>query len=99
MRARGWLGFSAWGLTEHAIFFRSGWLSRTTSIVAFDKIQTVALQASHFDRRRRMASIVADTAGASELGHRVHIPYLDREIADQLLLRLHSEAAGTEFDC
>jgi len=97
LRAKSWLRYTAWGLTDHAIFFRSGWLDRAVSIVPLDKIQTVNLNASPWDRRRQMASVVVDTAGAGTFGHRINIPYLDLEVAKPLFQRLYTEASETEF--
>ena len=98
VRATGWLRYSAWGLTDRAVFFRSGWLDRHLSVVPLDKIQTVTLSASPFDRRRHMASVAVDTAGAGTFGHRIDIPYLDRDVADTVFERLYAEAGATEFD-
>ncbi|MBZ0113269.1 MAG: PH domain-containing protein [Thermoanaerobaculia bacterium] len=94
----GWLRFTAWGLGDQAIFYRSGWLSKSVSLVPFSKIQTVSLQESPFDRRRCMASLSVDTAGASPMGHRIAIPYLDATVANDLQRRLYAEAEATEFD-
>jgi hypothetical protein len=44
-----------------------------------------------------MARVRVDTAGAGESSHRVDIPYLARETAAGLQLRLAAQAAGTEF--
>jgi membrane protein YdbS with pleckstrin-like domain len=45
-----------------------------------------------------MASVTVDTAGASLLGHRIAIPYLDGTVAKELGQRLYAEAEATEFD-
>ena len=87
-------GFS---LTDRAVFFRSGWLSRKVSVVRFNKVQTVALNESPFDRRNRMASVAVDTAGAAQMGHRIDIPYLDRDVAEAIARRLYAEASHTEY--
>jgi putative membrane protein len=95
--ARQWVRHAGYALTDTAIFFRSGWLSRRVSVVRFDKMQTVTLRESPFDRRNRMASIVVDTAGAGNIGHRIDIPYLDVEVAKSVLRRLYAEVSTTEF--
>ncbi len=97
VQTTGWLRYSGWGLTDEAVFFRSGWLGRSVSVVPFDKVQTVALTTSFWDRRRDMASVSVDTAGASAFGHRIAIPYLDREVAEEIARRLYAEAESTEF--
>ena len=55
------------------------------------------MRQSPFDRRRRMASIAVDTAGAGSMGHRVEIPFLDVEAAETILRRLYDETRSTEF--
>ncbi len=95
--ARGWVRRTGYALTDHAIFYRSGWLGRKISVVRFVNMQTVSMGQSPFDRRQSMASIAVDTAGASELGHRVDIPYLDVEVARSILARLYAETCATEF--
>jgi len=88
---------AGFALTDRAVFFRSGWLSRKVSVVRFNKVQTVALNESPFDRRNRMASIAVDTAGAAQTGHRIDIPYLEREVAEAIARRLYAEASHTEY--
>lgn len=93
----GWVRNAGWALTDNAVFFRSGWLGRQTSVVRFDKMQTVKLTQSPFDRRHRMASVAVDTAGAGNIGHRIAIPYLDVEVAGEVFERLYAETRATEF--
>jgi putative membrane protein len=97
LTARKWVLHAGYALTDTAVLFRSGWLSRQVSVVRFDKMQTVTLQETPFDRRNRMASIVVDTAGAGNIGHRIDIPYLDIEAAKSVLSRLYAEGSTTEF--
>ncbi len=94
----GWLRHAGWGLSDRAVFYRSGWLKRSVSMVPFSRIQSVSQVASFFDRRRDMATISVDTAGAGTLGHRIQIPYLDSSVADEIHRRLFAAAAATEFD-
>jgi putative membrane protein len=93
----GWVRNAGWAVTDSAVFFRSGWLGRQTSVVRLDKMQTVALKQSPFDRRHRMASVAVDTAGAGQIGHRIDIPYLDLEVAQNVFDRLYAHARATEF--
>jgi membrane protein YdbS with pleckstrin-like domain len=60
-------------------------------------MQTVSMGQSPFDRRRRMASVAVDTAGAGNLGHRIHIPFLDVDVAESILRRLYAETCASEF--
>jgi putative membrane protein len=86
-----------WALTDAAIFYRSGWPGRNTSVVRFVNMQTVSTKQSPFDRRYGMAALAVDTAGAGTVGHRVRIPYLDERVAGETLRRLHDECRATEF--
>ena len=74
-----------------------GWLSRQISAVRFANMQTVAMHQSPFDRRKRMVTLAVDTAGASSLGHRITIPFLDVDVAKSILERLYVETRSTEF--
>ena len=95
--ARRWVRHAGYALTELAIYFRSGWLSRQVSAVRFVNMQTVSMHQSPFDRRKRMASVAVDTAGAGGTGHRIRIPFLDVDVAGSILQRLYAETRSTEF--
>jgi putative membrane protein len=86
-----------WALAERAVLYRSGWIARQVTIARFTKIQVVSLVESPFDRRAGMAGVRVDTAGAANLSHRVHIPYLTRGSADRLYGTLAREASETTF--
>jgi len=86
-----------WAMTGTAVLFRRGWLSRSLTVARLGKIQAVELEESPFDRRTGMASLLVDTAGATE-AHRIRIPYLGRETAGTLLRGLAAEAAGRAFE-
>ena len=67
-----------------------------TEVVRFAKIQSVVFSQTPFDRRLGMARLQVDTAGSSsELAF--VIPYLDREVATELMGRLRRHAAAHEF--
>ena len=87
------------GWTEHdeGVLMRSGWLWRQVTLARANKIQSVGLHESPFDRRATMARVRVDTAGAGAASHRVDIPFLDRSVAVRLAERLASQAASTEF--
>ncbi len=95
--ATGFVRYAGYALTDQAVVFRSGWLSRKVSVVRFDKMQTVSLNESPFDRRHRMASVAVDTAGAAQVGHRIDIPLLDKDVAEAIARRLYAEASQTEY--
>ena len=88
---------TGYALTDRAIFYRSGWISRQISAVRFVNMQTVSLSQSPFDRRRPMATVAVDTAGAGGMGHRIRIPFLDVDVAQAILRRLYDETRATEF--
>jgi putative membrane protein len=87
----------AWLASDVLVAFRSGWWSRAETFVRVNRLQSVALLESPFDRRARMSGVRVDTAGSGEWSHRVHIPYLDAPVADELLRRLSTAAARTDF--
>jgi len=80
-----------------AVLYRSGWWRRRFSAVRFEKIQTLALRQSPFDRRARMAGVSVDTAGAGRIGHPVQVRYLAERTATELHDLLFREAGRTDF--
>jgi putative membrane protein len=86
-----------WALTSSGVLFRSGWLWRQQTIAPFAKIQAVVVRASPFDRRLDMARVEVDTAGMSQTGHRIDVPYLARATAEALGTTLAAQAARTTF--
>ncbi|MDH4037899.1 MAG: PH domain-containing protein [Candidatus Krumholzibacteria bacterium] len=80
--------------TEH-LSFRTGWLWKHTSTARHEKVQVVSMHRSPFDRRWRMASLAADTAGGG--AHRINIPYLNQDTARDLFDRLRETASRTRF--
>jgi putative membrane protein len=79
------------------VAFRSGVITRQTSATFFDKIQSVALSQSPFDRRWHMATLAVDTAGAGPAGHRIRVPYLEEDTARSALRYLSERAEGAQF--
>jgi putative membrane protein len=97
LAARQWVRRTGYALSECAIYFRSGWIGRQVSVVRFVNMQTVSMNQSPFDHRKRMASVAVDTAGAGSMGHRIHIPFLDVDVAERILRRLYDETRASEF--
>jgi putative membrane protein len=87
----------AYCLNGEGVFFRSGWLWRRTSGARLDKVQTITLVESPFDRRHGMASLHVDNAGLSHASHRLRIPYLEAATARLLLDELEARAARSAF--
>ena len=52
---------------------------------------------SPFDRRHKMASVLIDTANAGAGQDAIAIPYLQRDVAEDIYGRLSAAAAETEF--
>jgi putative membrane protein len=77
-----------WALTHDAILFRSGWLTRHLIIAPRNRLQSVQLAETPFDRRHRMASVSIDTAGAGAMRDSIRIPFLPRAVAETLWLEL-----------
>jgi putative membrane protein len=84
---------TAFAWSGDALVFRSGGLTRRTSLVRAGRMQVVSIERSPFDRRWRMARVRVDTAGAASSGHRVDIPLLAEDVADALYARLRHAAA------
>jgi putative membrane protein len=97
LAARRYASHLAWTASDSVVAFKSGWLWRNTTIARVSRIQAVTLRESPFDRRAAMARIRVDTAGAHERSHRIDIPYLGRDAAADLQLRLAAQAADTQF--
>ena len=66
-------------------------------MVRLSKIQAVTLVESPFDRRHKMASVRIDTANAGAGQDAIAIPYLQRDIAEDIYRRLSAAAAELEF--
>jgi putative membrane protein len=97
LHARLYVRHTGYALTADTVLHRSGWWVRRISAARFSKIQAAELVESPFDRRRQMASLRLDTAGAGPLGQRIAVAYLDRSTAEGLHERLSHEAGRTTF--
>jgi putative membrane protein len=94
MHAHLYVKHTRWALAADAVLFRSGWLTRHLTIVPRDRVQTLSVEASPFDRRSRMARIYVDTAGASPRSAGIRIPYLGAEVAERLAAALYRTAGA-----
>jgi len=92
--ARGRARRFGFALAGDRVACRSGWLWRSASIARYAKVQAIRIGESPFDRRWKMASVAADTAGGGS--HRVVIPYLPvaeaRAVFDDLGARVNETA-------
>lgn len=89
--------FAAYAKDATGIFYRSGVWTRRVSKTLFEKIQVVTLNRSPFDRRHGHASLAVDTAGSGPANHKIHIPYLEREVAEGLFDEISSVTEGSSF--
>ena len=97
LHARLWVRHAGWALGLEACAWKSGVLSRRTSVVRYEKIQVLSLSESPFDRRRGMAAMQVDTAGAGRAGHGMDLRYLDAAAAAAALERLAHETRARPF--
>lgn len=63
------------------ILYRSGVFTQKCSLAFIDKIQSVTVDQSPFDRRWKMAQLSVDTIASGPAEHRITIPMLDTEFA------------------
>ena len=69
---------TGWALHDEFFALRRGWLTRRLSLAPRDRIQSVHLRESPFDRRYGMIQLDVDLAGVGAATHRFTLPYLDR---------------------
>jgi putative membrane protein len=81
-------GFShrhrAFALDGARLALRDGWLTRRTSFLLMEKVQSVDVYHGYFDRRWRQASLYVDTAGGGSTGHDFELRRLAFELAEAL---------------
>ena len=82
--------------TEQAVIYRSGLITRKISITFFEKIQTLEVSQSPFDRRWSMARLTVDTAAAGPAEHRISVPYLDAEFAQEEFQSLREKTGANQ---
>ncbi|MDO4708423.1 MAG: PH domain-containing protein [Pseudomonadota bacterium] len=83
---------AGWSLGSTLIATRRGWLSKQWRFAEVEKLQSLRLSASPVDRLFGMCSLLLDTAGASPFAP-LHIDYLGRDEAEQLLATLARQLA------
>lgn len=94
MHAHLYVKHTRWALEREVLLFRSGWLTRRLTIVPRDRVQTLNVSTSPFDRRRHMASLSVDTAGGSSMSAGVRIRYLPADVAHRLAASLYATVNG-----
>ncbi len=83
---------TGWGLV-----WQRGVLTRRTTLLPDEKIQTVQVVASPFDRRNEHATLRTDAAGGGPAGPEVQIRYLDTTEAERLRRELALAASATQY--
>ncbi len=86
-----------YALTANVLWFRHGLLAKKTRVIRYNKIQTVTIGESPFDRRNGHASLRIDTANSGMGQFAVTIPYLPRDEAERLRRALTDEAERRDF--
>ncbi len=94
MHAHLYVKHTRWALERDVLLFRSGWMTRRLTVVPRDRVQSLNLTTSPFDRRRHMTSLTVDTAGGSARSAGVHIRYLPAEVARTLAATLYATVKG-----
>jgi putative membrane protein len=97
-----WLGLrglrhQGWAVTPREVLFKSGAFTRRVSAAPYDKLQTVHVSATPFDRWNDHATLSVDTAGAGPFSHHIRIPYIDAQIASATAQELSAAAARSTF--
>jgi putative membrane protein len=97
IHARLYCRHTRWAIGPTAVFHRCGFWLRCTTIVPFNKIQSLERADSPFDRRHRMAAVRIDTAGGGKIGSHVDLSFLEATVADRLFEQLAWEAGRAPF--
>ena len=77
------------------LLVKSGFIWRRLIVVRNNRMQSVRLHTSPFDRRAEMARLRIDIAGSSQLA--AYLPYLDQPDAYRIHLMYFGEAARSEY--
>jgi putative membrane protein len=94
MHAHLYVKHTRWALAHDALLFQSGWMTRRLTIVPRDRVQSLNVSTSPFDRRRQMASVSVDIAGGRARTAGVRIRYLPAEVAERLAAALYATVNG-----
>lgn len=91
--ARRYLASLKYARFDQGVVYRSGVLTKKTSVTFFDKIQVIDVSQTPFDRRWQMARLSIDTAAAGPAEHRVCVKLLDEQFARDELAAIARQAA------
>jgi putative membrane protein len=87
----------AFALDGPRLALRDGWLTRRTSFLLMEKVQSVDVYHSFFDRRWRQASLYVDTAGGGSTGHAFELRRLGFDLAEALQVEIVRRAEQARF--
>lgn len=86
-----------WALGTDQFLFRTGVIAEKLYLVRKEKLQTLRLHQSFFQRRLGLANITLGTAGLGALGL-VSLPDLEVPVAEELLAHLADASASTPLE-
>ena len=95
--AKAWANKAQFAHNDHLIAFRSGVLYHTISVVKINKVQTIHLAESPFDRRNKHGQLWLDTAGSNITLHHIKIPYLEKPDLLELHQKLNKQVSQSQF--
>ncbi len=95
MHAHLYVKYTRWALQRDVLLFQSGWLTRRLTIVPRDRVQSLNVSTSPFDRRRHMASLTVDTAGGGAKSAGIRIRYLPVDVALRLAEELNASVGAS----
>jgi putative membrane protein len=87
----------AFARVDDGFAFRSGVWTRKTSVTFLDRIQTLDLKESLFDRRWGMATLSIDTAAAGPADHAIEVGMMEARQAKAEFELLAEQSAKTEM--
>ena len=95
--AKAWAKKAQFAHNDNLIAFRSGLLFHTISVVKINKVQTIHLSESPFDRRNNHGQLWVDTAGSNITLHHIKIPYLEKATLIELHKKLNQQVSQSQF--
>ena len=87
-----------YALGPQGFLVRKGWWVRTFTVVPYEKIQSVSLKRTIFDRSSRMATLRVDVAAHESRRYACEVPYLETQQALDLADTLNKEASKRKFE-
>ncbi|TWU58114.1 PH domain-containing protein [Rubripirellula reticaptiva] len=98
--SRIYLRFLGYHRFNDGVMFRSGAWNRKTSVTFFDRIQTLDIKTSPFDRRWSMGRLSIDTAAAGPADHPIVFPMMDigQAKSEFAILSKHSANSPMSWD-